>query len=180
MKDETGDMASERVMPGQRKHIDPLAEAAARTTQLRKDTAKFDWAVVMGRNGTDVEQALEYIVVEATRWPSGGRQRITPDGLMQRSIQDVAIFAANSICRIHTWLRMGGPRDDSLIRRWCRREGQIVHSCWMVLTRRAGELVALCEHLHIRDCTETCAREDPFRVALAVKYQLHGGIDYED
>jgi len=105
---------------------------------------------------------------------------MTPDSLMERPIQDVAIFAANVVRRTAKWLDLGAPMDDPVIRRWCRREDQIVRSCRVALKLRAGELVALCDRIGIRGCTETVARRDPFLVALAVKHQLHGGIEDED
>ncbi|RMF21473.1 MAG: hypothetical protein D6760_09380 [Deltaproteobacteria bacterium] len=92
----------------------------------------------------------------------------------------MAIFAANVVCRTAKWLDLGAPMDDPVIRRWCRREDRIVRLCRGALKLRAGELVALCERMDIRGCSETLVRRDPFLVALAVKRQLHGGIKDED
>ena len=98
---------------------------------------------------------------------------MTPDGLMERPVHELALFAARSVRRIEQWLEAGAPHDAGM-GRWCDREDQIAHSCRIALTLRAGEVAAFCNTIHIHGCTEAFVRRNPFGVALAIEHQMYG------
>jgi hypothetical protein len=104
----------------------------------------------------------------------------SPDTMMAASIQHLVMFAANHIERIEKWLALGAPRDGEVWRRWCDTEDRLGHACRVALILRATEVVVLCESIRLRGCTEALVRENPFKIAMAIRFYLHGGNDRED
>lgn len=104
----------------------------------------------------------------------------SPDTMMAASIQHILMYAANHVDRVDKWLELGAPCDGDVWQRWCETEDRLGHACRVALILRAAEVVALCESIGLRGCTEALVRENPFKIALAIRCYLHGGNDRED
>jgi len=104
----------------------------------------------------------------------------SPDTMMDASIQHLVIWAADHIERIEKWLELGAPDAREIWRSWCDTEEKLGHAYRVALTLRATEVVALCESIRLRGCTEALVRENPFKIAMAIRIYLHGGNDRED
>ncbi|MCC5829281.1 MAG: hypothetical protein JJU36_07520 [Phycisphaeraceae bacterium] len=105
---------------------------------------------------------------------------ITPDTMMAAPIQQLLIATANHIERLAEFVKLGGSREHELWRRWCDHEERIGRSCRIAMNPRAAEVVALCESIRLRGCTEALVRENPFKIAMSIRIYTQGGNACED